>query len=680
MVQIIHGMAVWVVNINRPLYGGSYRMQQLMHLPSLIVTATYPDGLPLRLKQATQGDTFSIFLCGDIGQGVQAEDIAITVKPTFAPTFSYTPHLTPEDGCVVDMHVFHTPVLMLGDSSQVVCVMPALDHVQEGENRVYLDLDVPKGHMTVGMAATEVVGHVLYRKGAPMRLPAGNFSLTAQVMILTGAAVQNPYRAALAWWWQHDGQADAEKWLPRQADLSAYITHAYEWALHRWPEVWQAFEFHGKKVGAPQFIVTAFQSPNYAGTASLREEKAIWNQAWFSSMRSARGLYLYGKAMGNETYMEKALLMKQLALSMPQKGGLFCSVLATPMQKKTAPDGTVYQVSQGWDQAYAGNSNRNPQTRDLAKSPYHLLDMSWTAWQMLLFHRRAQADPALVAYAASYAERLLTLQDERGYFPAWLDLETEQPLPELRQSPESAVSASFLLELYSIKGDERYLHSALRCLQVLTAEVLPESRWEDFETYWSCSPFGQEMQGRKFPRNGCCKQCSLSPFWMAQAYLQAYQVTGERACLRHGERSLCEMLMYQTSFQPSYMPVPVIGGFGVMNGDGEHNDARASLFAETIWGYGQVLGDAAYISRAWAAAGAAFTMMYCPENPRMKALWEARWPFFNERDYGFTMENFGHSGRLTDGDMGMGAFAIFDWGCGSAAQNAVEMLLAEGLL
>ena len=42
------------------------------------------------------------------------------------------------------------------------------------------------------------------------------------------------------------------------------------------------------------------------------------------------------------------------------------------------------------------------------------------------------------------------------------------------------------------------------------------------------------------------------------------------------------------------MPIPVVGGFGVMNADAELNDARQSLFSEVILRYGHLLGREEY--------------------------------------------------------------------------------------
>ncbi|HMN31139.1 MAG TPA: hypothetical protein PKE45_23505, partial [Caldilineaceae bacterium] len=71
---------------------------------------------------------------------------------------------------------------------------------------------------------------------------------------------------------------------------------------------------------------------------------------------------------------------------------------------------------------------------------YHILDASWTALLMLRWYEELEADPRLLAYSRRYAERLLTWQDEQGFFPAWLDPASLTPAEVLRQSPETSMS------------------------------------------------------------------------------------------------------------------------------------------------------------------------------------------------------------------------------------------------
>ncbi len=124
----------------------------------------------------------------------------------------------------------------------------------------------------------------------------------------------------------------------------------------------------------------------------------------------------------------------------------------------------------------------------------------------------------------------------------------------------------------------------------------------------------------------------------------------------------------QASWQPPFIHVRTVGGFAVMNGDGEWSDSRQSLFSELILRYGEVFSRSEYMKRGIAALYASFEMMYCPENSKTKELWEKVWTFFNEKDYGFMMENYGHSGYTDLDGEGIGEFTIYDWGNGAASE------------
>ncbi len=84
--------------------------------------------------------------------------------------------------------------------------------------------------------------------------------------------------------------------------------------------------------------------------------------------------------------------------------------------------------------------------------------------------------------------------------------------------------------------------------------------------------------------------------------------------------------------------------------------------------YYRETGEVALFERGVAALKDSFVMMYCRENPAAKELWEKVWPFFGPADYGFTMENYGHTGYTTPGGGGIGEFTIYDWGNGAAAE------------
>lgn len=594
--------------------------------------------------------------------------------PAFDPSFHWAPHLTPEPGDVIDMHVFRTPALIVACAGRALSLLPDVDHLGgPGNARTFMDMDAQNNACVLGLTTTRIREHVLYQRTDQVVLSPGPFQFRVRLLLQQeDDAASNPFRAVLAYYWQRYGSRQLHLLAPLDA-LPAYVQRTYDWAFHQWRDrVWQEFTLDGVTVGAPQFIVTVWQSHGAPGGHDIREHVSIWNQAWFCSLRSAMGVFRYAQRTGNASLMACALKTKELALRFPQENGLFDSVIAVP-DIMVEENGRLCRRGAPWSEHYFGNSDRNPYGLPIAQAPRHILDMSWTALHMVRWYQELEKDHRLLDYALRYADRLLTLQDKAGYFPAWL--QTDASLPILAQSPESAASATFLLELYQATGNDAYRSSALRCIATLVNEVLPSGRWEDFETYWSCSRWGCDTQvGRQVPRNKQFKQCTLSMFYLAEALLRAYEVTGCQRWLRQGERCLDELLMAQSSFQPGAMPVPVVGGFGVMNADAELNDARQSLFSEVILRYGHLLGRKEYLERGEAALRASFSMMYCPENPQALEQWQLRWPFLGADDYGFMMENYGHDGRADDLHTGIGEFTIYDWGNGAASEAVMRIM------
>lgn len=609
----------------------------------------------------------SFFLRDEIKQ----HDWQISINPNFVPTFRWAPHLTPTDNHVIDQHVFRSPSLIMSDGLNTLILIPDLDLMQKGTPvRWYMDMDALSDRLVLGMCNNHVSDHVLFERDSETVYPAGQYEIGFYLMFYKDKEIAgNPFRKSLDFLWKRWGHQLYADGNPVKGDLNSYAEYAYNWAFKSWSKnVWQQFELNGKTVGAPVFIVNVTQSPNYPGELNEREFRSIWNQAWFNSLRSASGLYRYARRTGNKELLEKANLTKELALSFPQKDGFFYGLIGTDMCEVEI-GGKRYNRSKGWNTYYWGNSNRNPYTWNPKESPFHILDMSWTALLMLRWYDELEKDPRLLSYAENYAQALLKKQFKDGFFPGWLDLNTMQPMEYLNDSPESSLSVTFLLKLYELTGKHEYKAAALKAMDAIINNVIPFGRWEDFETYWSCSRYGaKDLVGKRIGRNKMYKQNNFSMFWTAEALYECFNITRDYKYLQYGERTLDEMLMSQASWQPPYMYVNVLGGFGVLNADGEWNDSRESLFAELIIQYGKLLNRKEYIERGYAALKASFVMMYCPENPQTKQQWEKVYPFFSSEDYGFMMENYGHGGRTSPQGEGMGEFTIYDWGNGAAAE------------
>lgn len=627
--------------------------------------------------QKMSGDLTKVTLTYRLADTVRQDDWQLNIFPEFDAGFHWSPHLTPTDQHIISQHSFRAPALIVASDDKQLTIIPDLDILKNGSPaKWYMDLDAPDNKLTLGMSDYKVEEHVLFKRDGGAMYPPGEYKFGFYVMTSDDSASSfNPWRKPLAFFWDRWGQPAYEQGQPVEGSLEPYVEHTYNWAFDSWEEnVWQEFNLSGNRVGAPTFIVNVTQSPNYPGKVDEREFRSIWNQAWFSSLRSAQGVFRYARRTGNTELKEKALMTKELALSFPQDEGFFPSVIATEM-KQVKADGEEYNRSRGWNTYYFGNSNRNPYTNDPRKAPYHILDMSWTAYLMLTWYDELEKDKRLLDYATLYADALLKLQDEIGFFPGWLSRESLEPLDHLNKSPESSMSVIFLLKLYKLTNDKKYLNAGIRAMDALIENIIPQGRWEDYETYWSCSRYGSKsLLNRKVKRNNMYKQNNFSMYWTAKALLESYLVTGKENYLEYGQRTMDELLMTQASWQPPYMYINTLGGFGVMNADGEWNDARQSLFSELIVQYGNLLGKQEYIQRGLAALRASFVMMYAPQNPKTKKQWERKWPFFDEEDYGFMMENYGHGGVTSSDGIGIGSFTIYDWGNGAASEAYNRMV------
>jgi len=638
-------------------------------------------GLPEVESSAVDGGWRHVRLRWQVTKDVSQDELAVAFDLGFEPDFWWAPHLAPYDGYVVAQHVFRAPALIVQRGTLTFVVIPDLDTVGRREaNPWFMDYDATRGKLWLGMVRTEVPEHVLFRKTTGMSFAPGSLELGFFVgMYHDQGEVRNPWARAAEFMWRRWAKPLYERGEPISAPLETYIRRTYDWAFNGWGKfVWQEFDLADKRVGAPQFIVNISQSPNYPGPWFQREFLSIWNQAWFSSLRSASGLMRQARDSGDNELLRKARLTKELALMAPMREGLFPAVIAT-RNRSVEIDGTSYPRPESWDHAFWMNSDRCPREHGISPDWIHLLDSSWTALLMLRWHAELEPDARLVAYARTYGERLVQLQDADGFFPGWLHPETHAPGPVMNQTPETSLSVTFLLKLAEVTGESRFRDHALRGIDAVLSRVVPEGLWLDFETFWSCSGWGKEQYlNRKIARNALHKQNTLGIFWTAEALLEAHRATGQARYLAWGRRTLDELSLSQQVWQPPFIHVPALGGFGVMNADGEWNDSRQTLFAGLFLEYYRETGHPDYFERGVAALHSGFIMMYCPENPVVQAMWEKVYPWFGPEDYGFTMENYGHGGRTSPEGEGMGVFTIYDWGNGAAAEAASRILERYG--
>jgi hypothetical protein len=178
---------------------------------------------------------------------------------------------------------------------------------------------------------------------------------------------------------------------------------------------------------------------------------------------------------------------------------------ARPAVYTTASSGklrfyTLYQDTPGWDQGRWSNSNRRPP--DVNEDACHILDAAFTARLLLEWDTITDGDKEAVEYVHRFADRLCKLQLPNGAFPGWVNPDGKPvnmaKYEGVKIGPESAMGATLLLELLA-RDPKRadYRKAAEAALKYLETGPVADGRWEDFETYFSCSRTGtDEWMGR----------------------------------------------------------------------------------------------------------------------------------------------------------------------------------------
>lgn len=148
-------------------------------------------------------------------------------------------------------------------------------------------------------------------------------------------------------------------------------------------------------------------------------------------------------------------------------------------------------------------------------------------------------------------------------------------------------------------------------------------------------------------------------YWAAQACLDLYLATDDVDMLDLGRRCLDRLSMFQQAFDHPELSLDVFGGFGVMNADGEFNDARQGLFAPLYMDYYLATGEPELFKRGVAALRSCFTTMLTEHH---YGIAPGNMKHFRPQDRGAILENYAHVGR----DQVTSGYLSPDWGCGTA--------------
>jgi hypothetical protein len=583
----------------------------------------------------------------------------------------FSPLLVPQPDDVIGQHVMRSPALTAQSGSRMAILVNDVDSITKTQALpacMNLLRDAGAPVFRTGLRGQQVRDHVYFRY-IPVSAHQARFHHAYQLLVSAHAKPGTATIEASHHLWQKYGARSLKSAPPLQLPYADYARQVFPRMINL---LWAETQLNDKRIG------------------SIRENRSypndVWMTTWFNPARTAYGMYLWGKWLNVDDWMARATATRDLYLSAPQDRGLFPTVF-------------VFENPSGSDaQHFAGGRWAHSHHQGGGLGYYRLMDMSWSAYQLLRWQRDLTPSPEIIAFVRHYCKGILALQREDGGLPSLVDASTFKPvtridtdfiLKDLAQHPggdsyipsmyrhgwvperyeRSAEDAASLLVLaecaHQLPANDpdrsTFVQAAERVAGWLESWVFPESRWIDYEVYFSCSPKPLDFYDH---RSGQWPQNTLCMHLAAAGLLALYEVTQQMHYLDLGKQILGRLMLYQQVWDPPFLNIYGYGGYGVMNTDGEWDDGRQAQFADTHLDFFRLTGNQEQLERAVAACRAGFTTVYLPSNAGVYPTGWCRQP------RGIAAENHAHGG--SDELCGVSGF---DWGIGSALATAAYLRL-----
>ncbi|MHA1893440.1 MAG: hypothetical protein ACTSX4_02950 [Candidatus Helarchaeota archaeon] len=618
--------------------------------------------------------------------------------------FAWIPNLRPYKDCVIGDHVFRAPAIILQKNGISMNLIPDLEllsnyrKMKTSLNYIKSKEGIETPYISYGFMEYDITHHVYYEHKRKMRRKLKNTQLTFGYYIICNStkSINENLRVINNFLWKKFAKPLFDTSVrPQIIPFNKYAEYGYNALFNNFKNTWEEFECDSKICGgyfyqtwsggkknpekdkeklilnfdeeiSPGFIFKIFNeylasSHTFYKVADLfvrlikglPAPRLIFNQAWFNNLRSAVGIKLFADKWGDKDLGEKAVKMKNLSLSAPEAKGLFHTILNFyhkdgELQKQWIPGSlAIHPINY-----------------------FHIPDCSWTAYWLLKWYELHEKDKEILKKCKTYANTLLNLQEKDGSIPTWVKVVDDSYVVHeyLKNSASTACSIFFLTKLHEVTNVKKYLESAKKAAKFIENNVIPENKWFDYETFFSCSPKDLDMIDEY---TGIYPQNNLSLWWAAESFKELYKITNDSKFLNLGVYCIELLCLYQQVWNAPYISINTFGGFGVMNTDAEWNDARQSKFALTLMEYYELTRNEEYFERGIAALRASFTLMLINEN---KEIAPGNFKNFNEFDIGATYENYGHCGR----DKKILGYIMFDWGSASSSCAAALALMKYG--
>ena len=153
-------------------------------------------------------------------EGGTQGDLNVCIQMPADPDFCWSPHLTPEEGFIVQQHVFRTPAMIFQYQNvpATVMVFPDLETMKAHNGYWYMDMDAPAGKMYYGISDKQIPIHVLFTKDGEVSYPAGK-TVISFYLYVCDSVLENPFRPVLDFYWSRYGRQDALDVTPAKKDV-----------------------------------------------------------------------------------------------------------------------------------------------------------------------------------------------------------------------------------------------------------------------------------------------------------------------------------------------------------------------------------------------------------------------------------------------------------------------------
>lgn len=621
------------------LFQSASRTEEIENGQGALLSATVGDGVIFKSIILRRGEPFAhVNYLYRIRGDIRLQSFWSTLS--FAPAgkryaeygpldFVFTPQLRPEPEQVIADHTFRSPAFMMQKGKDFAALVPVFQKIDGKGRRIRTvgDLQVEtadRPFFSIGLQNwipepyKHRNTHVFYVAPDSLTPYVGRDTAVSMGFLLflrADAPEREGFREVVRYHWAISGTEYIQRSIGPQAEpFASYIQKAWYQFL---PQIALDAEYQGRPV-------TLLRQARLAWSNKLHKQADddSWFNVWFNSLRTAYGMYLHGRAANDQLLIQQSIRVLNLALLAPQKDGI-------------AP--TIFYIDSAgghWvaDHAWGGiDSGQYLPMFHNAWTGYWLLN-----WIDLLPERREE----ILRYTTAFAEFLLSKQQSSGVIPSWYDPVTLAPVEVFRdENAETAGAAVFLAEFYARTKEAKYLEAAERSMHYIFTFILPQRKWFDFETFFSCSrkPLGFfDSYTQQNPQN------TLSMHQSAEACYELYKITGKNEYKERGLEIIDYLCLFQQVWSPQWLSCELFGGFGVQNTDAEWSDSRQGYFAVTLMKYYEMTGEKEYFERGVAALRAMFSLFESPDSPR-------------------TAENYGHSGN----DKTAGVTGIH-WGTGSS--------------